>query len=87
MILIEVVECLNTYISPLPTKKVDIDSKVISKTEAMHSTLSEETAINEPRMQNECLSEKFCVADVRKRLSDQMTLPKTFKRDPEDPSG
>ena len=38
-------------------------------------------------MQNECLSEKFCVADVRKRLSDQMALPKTFKRDPEDPSG
>ena len=28
MILIEVVECLNTYLSPLPTKKVDIDSKV-----------------------------------------------------------
>lgn len=32
--------------------------------------------------------EQFCVADVRRRLSDQLNTPKKmFRRDPEDPSG
>lgn len=33
-------------------------------------------------------AEQFCVADVRKRLTDHLNTPKgMFNRDPEDPSG
>ncbi len=64
------------------------EGEFIPNGNAVPSSEEIEDLYNHHPAEEEQQKEQFCVADVRKRLTDHLKTPrKMFKRDPEDPSG
>lgn len=82
---------LSTRASSIPSLHEESGAAEVYQTERQESVIvskeESSTSVENSEMGTE-ENVEFCVADVRKRLKDNLHAPKKmFQRDPEDPSG